>query len=74
MSPATKYVKEPRRPKRGPEVPDLGDLTDLSGVRTARARALSRMGIVRVRDLLLLVPRRLSTAGPRISRRRPAAD
>src|SRR5262249_55252985 len=42
----------------------IGPLTDLPGIGPARARAFSRMGVRDVRDLLFLVPRRLSAAGP----------
>ena len=46
------------------ETPDLdGSLTLLSGVGPARAARLARLGVESLRDLLLLVPRRLESSG-----------
>jgi ATP-dependent DNA helicase RecG len=48
-------------------------LTTLVGVGPARAAALARLGLVRVRDLLLYAPRRLVLSGRRVSAREAAA-
>lgn len=67
-----------REPEERPGVPPTGDcgpldppkgfgpVTDLSGVGPARARAFARLGVVDLRDLVLLVPRRLALSGPRL--------
>ena len=47
--------------------PGFGAVTELPGVGPARARAFARLGIVDLRDLVLLTPRRLSRSGPRVS-------
>ena len=47
--------------------PGFGPVTDLAGVGPARARALARLGVADLRDLVLLVPRRLLQAGPRVT-------
>jgi ATP-dependent DNA helicase RecG len=44
----------------------FGPLTDLPGVGPARARALQRLGLADLRDLLLLVPKRILVSGPRV--------
>jgi ATP-dependent DNA helicase RecG len=41
-------------------------ITDLPGVGPARARAFARLGVRDLRDLLLLLPRRLAQSGPRL--------
>ncbi|MCZ6597228.1 MAG: ATP-dependent DNA helicase RecG [Planctomycetota bacterium] len=45
-------------------------LTELTGIGPARARRLERMGLRSIRDLLLLIPRRLERLGERM----PAAE
>ncbi|HEV8114120.1 MAG TPA: ATP-dependent DNA helicase RecG [Planctomycetota bacterium] len=61
-----KAAQETRQTPIARTVPGgIAPLIELTGVGPARARAFSRMGVTDVRDLLLLVPRRLATAGPR---------
>lgn len=44
---------------------DLDELRSLPGIGPARARALARLGVESVRDLLLLAPRRIEMSGRR---------
>ena len=51
---------------RGSPARGFGPLTDLPGVGPARARAFARLGVGDLRDLVLLVPKRLELSLPRI--------
>lgn len=52
---------------RPPEASPPAGLTSLEGVGPVRAERLGRLGVRGIRDLLLLVPRRLEEIGPRVS-------